>query len=110
MSAYHELAECLEAKGIGSHLRSSDQLVVSNENPAMPRSNCFWVTNKYNKWYIGTWLPAVYQVPPEQDICHACEIVFRSSPTAIYRIEKALATSLKLRRLPDKQIEKLGLS
>jgi hypothetical protein len=110
MSAYHELAEGLRAKGIASHFQNSDQLVVANENPAMPGSNCFWVTNKNDKWYIGTWLPAVYRVPPEQNICHVCETVFRSSPTAIYRSERALAASLKLRRLALKEIEKLGFA
>src|SRR2546425_917097 len=110
MSVYLELEQYLETKGIGSYLQNADQLVVSDDNPAMPSSNSFWVTHKNDAWYIGTWLPALYQVPADQDICHVCEIVFRSSSKAIYTIENALSQRFKLRRLTDQETEKLGLA
>jgi hypothetical protein len=110
MSAYTELAEWLKRKGIGSYLQGPDQLVVSSENPAMPAGNCFWVRRKGGSWYIGTWLPAGYHVTDEQDIHTVCEAVFRSSATAMYKIEPALAGRLGVRRLSDDEMELLGFT
>jgi hypothetical protein len=85
-------------------------LVISNANPALPASNSFWCTFKDARWYIGTWLPAIYQLPASLEISAACEHVFRSSTTAIYTIDRNLADRLSLRRLNDQEIEVLGLS
>ncbi len=109
MQSYDEIQLGLKARGIGCYLQNADQLVVSNDNPAVPSSNSFWVTNRNREWYLATWLPAVYHVPAEEDICEICEMVFRSSPTAIYTIEPGLAERHNLTRLPDDQAEAIGL-
>ncbi len=110
MSNYLELDRSLKAKGIGCYVQGPDQLVVSDENPAMPSTNTFWVTHKNGHWYIGTWLPAVYLVPTDLKISDVCEIVFRSSPKAIYTIDNALAEQLKLRRLTEQEVDLLGFA
>jgi len=110
MTEYNQLAECLDAKGIGSYYQGPDRFVVSGLNPALPTANCFWVARRGDEWYIGTWLPAIYQVPLGQDICRVCEIVFRSSGVAIYTIDEGLASQLQLRRLTDQEIDLLGLA
>jgi hypothetical protein len=110
MTEYDDLAKHLKAKGIGTYFQNPDQLVISDQNPAMPSSNCFWVSKREVDWFLGTWLPAIYQVPSDQDICSVCEIVFRSSPSAIYTVNTSVAQRLGLRRLSDEESENLGLA
>lgn len=110
MNSYTELVQCLKAKGVNSYLQNAHQLVVSSQNPAMPNSNCFWVTITNERWYLGTWLPAIYQVPCDRDICSVCDLVLRSSSRAIYTVDATLVESLGLRRLDEQEAESLGLS
>ena len=109
MKSYNELASWLETKGIGSYLQSPDQMVISAENPAMPRSNCFWVTFRKGNWYVVTWSPAAYCVPVAQDIREVCESVFRSSEIAIYTVAPELVERFGLRRLTDNEMGEAGL-
>ena len=108
VNAYLELANRLKEKGIDCYMQGTDQLIVSNENPALPSSNCFWAIKKDDDWYVGTWLPAAYHVPTEADIGNICEVIFRSSDKAIYTIDPDLASRMRLRRLDDDEIETLG--
>jgi hypothetical protein len=107
MNSYVELADWLKTKGIGSYMQSADRLVVSNEKPARPGRNCFWVTSKGRQWFVGTFLPAGYHVPEAQEIGPLCETVFRSSPTAVYSLDPAIVTRYRLRTLTDAEAEAL---
>jgi hypothetical protein len=107
---YLELQDRLSQKGIGSYFQNEDQLVISNENPAVPSTNSFWVTRKGHGWYLGTWLPAVYEGASDADLSTVCEAVFRSSDTALYTINPDLAKDLHLRRLTIQEVEQLGLA
>ena len=102
------LAEGLAIVGIGSYPQEPDMLVVSNENPAWPGSNSFWVRKKDQVWLIGTWAPAIYRILPDQNIAKICEAVFRSSSTAIYTIGESMVEEFKLDRLTDEEMESLG--
>ena|SRR5690349_10787663 len=108
MNSYQQLAESLHDRGIGSFLQHPEMLVVSGQNPAIPSSNSFWVTKKGEEWFIGTWLPAIYQAVNGKQLCDICEAVFRSSSTAIYSVAPDLAAKLNLRRLTSSEMEKLG--
>lgn len=108
MSCYTDLAEQLESKGVGTHLQNPELIIVSNSNPAMPDSNCFWVTKKEGKWYLGTFLPAIYQLPEAANIAGVCEVVFRSSEKAIWTIDTLIASQLNLRRLSDSEVDEFG--
>ena len=83
-------------------------LVVSNENPAWPGSNSFWVTKKDQVWFLGTWAPAIYRIPSNQDVVKICEVVFRSSSRAIYAIEGSMVEEFKLDKLTDEEMESFG--
>lgn len=107
MNSYLELADWLKTKGIGSYMQSADRLVVSNENPARPGRNCFWLTRKGSQWFVGTFLPAGYLVPAAQDIGPLCETVFRSSPSAVYSIDPLIITRYRLLVLTDDEVEAL---
>jgi hypothetical protein len=108
MNTYQQLAERLHARKIGSFLQNSDLLVISGENPAMPHSNSFWVTKKDRAWFIGTWLPTIYLVADEKQLCDICEAVFKSSPTAIYTVAPDLTTKLNLHRLTNSEMKERG--
>jgi hypothetical protein len=110
MKDYAELAQWLETRGIGSYFQNEQQLVVSNNNPAIPTSNNFWVTKKGDDWYIATWLPAVYLVAKDQHLGELCETILHASPTAIYSVEESIANRFKLRRLTDSEIDDLDLA
>ena len=109
-SPYEKLAAQLRAIGIATHLQNPDQMVVSNRNPATPTLNCFWVSRRNGVWYIGTFLPAVYEIHPDQDPGQACEAVFKSSQTAIYVVDPELAERLKLRRLDVGELRQKGFA
>jgi predicted ABC-type ATPase len=106
--AYDRLRKCLQDKGIGSYFQSFYQLVISDEYTAMPTSNSFWVTRKNNDWYLGTWLPTIYLVPKEQNLCLICERVLRSARTAIYTVDAQLAEEMGLRRLTEGEMVQTG--
>lgn len=108
-NAYTELAKRLASKGIASYFQNSEMLVISDENPATPASNTFWLTNRSGQWYLATWMPAVYEVPKDRDLAEVCEIVFRSSEKAMYAIDAPVALDLNLRRLSDDEAAELGL-
>jgi hypothetical protein len=107
MKSYVDLGHWLESKGIGYYFQGSDQMIISDKNPAMPNSSCFWVTLRGDVWYIGTWLPAAYHIPGDQDICEICESIFRSSNTALWTFGNDLVARFDLRRLTDAEIEQL---
>ena len=108
MFSYSQLAQSLHDRGIESFFQNPEMLVISNQNPAFPNSNSFWVTKKGEKWFIGTWLPAIYKVADEKQLGEICEAVFKSSPTAIYSVAPELAAQLNLRRLSDSEMEERG--
>lgn len=108
MYTYQQLAECLFARGIESFLQNPELLVISGQNPAKPDSNSFWVTQQGEDWFLGTWLPAVYQIADAEQLCDICEAVFKSSPPAIYSVAADLAAKLNLRRLTDSEMEERG--
>ncbi len=106
---YEELATYLAGRGIGSYLQHPEMLVVSNHNPVLPASNCFWVTIKREQWYLATFLPTSYRVPEGGNICEICEAVYRSSKAALFTIEESLAARLGLVRLSDEEAERLAV-
>jgi hypothetical protein len=79
-------------------------MVISNQNPAMPDKNCFWVTLKHDHWFVGTFLPAVYQVADADDIGDICAAVLASSKTALYSLGEDLVARYKLRKLNDEEL------
>jgi len=107
---YVDLADYLQGEGIKSYMQNPDLIVISNNYPALPSSNCFWAALRDNVWYVGTWLPAVYQVPAETNVGVVCKRVYESSSRAIYSIDADLATNLRLRELDEQEMERLGFA
>ncbi len=71
---YGPLVEGLRAFSVEAYLQGPDQLVVSRQcGPALPFSgNSFWNTHHEGSWYLGTWAPTCYRVPPEANLIRLC--------------------------------------
>lgn len=112
MSIYQELSKWLHDRGIDSYqqVEDADHLILSDQNPACPTSNCLWVKKRGDDWYIGTWLPSAYRLPKTEEVGRVCETVFRSSATAMYTIDPAIAERFQLHRLGDDEMEQLGFA
>ena len=97
--AYLRVAKRLASRSINAYFQAEDQLVISRQpDPAWAnRGNSFWITYIEGQWYVGTWVPIHYKLPPNGDIVGLCaEFVDRGTaaqPT-----------------LPDDLISKYGLS
>ena len=104
---YDKLISCLERKRISAFFQNPSQLVVSAGIPNFPTVNSFWVTQVREQWYLSTWLPAVYRIPKEQNICELCAEVPQSSQTAIYRVEEHHVAKYGLERLSEEEADSL---
>jgi hypothetical protein len=104
---YDQLVKCLAGRGISTFFQKPNQLVVCSTIPNDPASNSFWVTQLEGSWYLSTWLPAVYRIPDEQDVCAVCAAVLLASPTAIYTVDDQSVEAFGLERLPDGPTEVL---
>jgi hypothetical protein len=104
----HKLGQELQTRGIGSYFQNPETLVVSSQNPALPSSICFWVANDSGTWFIGTYLPAIYEVPLDANIADVCDAVLNSSETAIYTINPELVKRFHLTRISDDQLKEFG--
>jgi hypothetical protein len=72
---YRPIVEGLLARSVSAYFQGEDQLVISRQcGPALPSgSNSFWITNQEGVWYLSTWSPTCYRVPPEADLVGLCE-------------------------------------
>ncbi len=63
---YIALTEALASAGLTWQRNRPDQLIVSaQEGPVWPdRGNSFWLSHIQGTWYLRTWSPVCYRVPP----------------------------------------------
>ena len=73
---YRPIVEGLLARSVPSYFQDENQLVISRRSGlALPSgSNSFWITNDEGIWYLSTWSPTYYRVPPEADLIGLCEV------------------------------------
>ena len=106
---YISLTKALATVGLTAQQSRPDQLIVSTQQgPVWPNTgNSFWLSLKQGFWYLSTWLPAVYRIPKEQNICELCAEVPQSSQTAIYRVEEHHVAKYGLERLSEEEADSL---
>ena len=107
---FQALRNCLAERGVSTFLQTPRQLVVSSSLPNLPTSNSFWVACHEGAWYLSTWLPAIYRIPPDQDVCEVCSGVLASSDRAVYTVAKEYVRKYELTRLSGKQTDALLMS
>ena len=109
LETYEELTKCLKQHGLTGQLQNPDQLIVSAQaGPAWPnRGNSFWLSRKEGAWYLSTWLPVGYRVPPTQDILALCSECMGVGTSAIYRVPPEIISRFGLQELDDSEYERL---
>jgi len=107
-NSYDDLTEALAKLGLVGQMQSEDQLIVSTQHgPVWPnRGNSFWLSRKQGTWYLSTWLPAGYRVPPDQDLVALCSACI-GGPSAMYRVPAEVIARFSLQELEDDEYERL---
>jgi len=106
--SYDAAREALAKLGLAGQMQGEDQLIVSaQQGPVWPnRGNSFWLSRKQGTWYLSTWLPAGYRVPPEQDLVALCSACM-GGPSAMYRVPPEVIERFGLQELDENEYERL---
>jgi hypothetical protein len=106
---YIALADALKRAGLSAQRMRPDQLVVSTqEGQGWPnRGNSFWLSYIEGTWYLSTWLPVCYRVPPNQDIVALCLACMGATASAMFRVPSEIASRFVLQEIDDRQYERL---
>jgi hypothetical protein len=102
---YRTIIEGLDAKSVLSYFQRENQLVISRRSvPALPfGGNSFFITNQERQWYLFTWSPAVYKVPPEADLVGLCELFVDFGDEAQAEVPVEIAQHFGITRLSDEE-------
>jgi hypothetical protein len=106
--SYDAVTKALAKLGLVGQMQGEDQLVVSSqEGPVWPnRGDSFWLSCKQGTWYLGTWLPAGYRVPVDQDLVALCSACMGGA-SAMYRVSPEVMQRFELQELTEKEYEQL---
>ncbi len=106
--SYEAMRKALAEVGLVGQKQGEEQLVVSTqEGPVWPnRGNSFWLSHRQRTWYLSTWLPAGYRVPPDQDLVALCAACM-SGPSAMSRVPAEVIERFGLQELRENEYERL---
>lgn len=107
--AYRPLIEGLRRQSIHCYFQNPDQLVISRQNdPAWPSSgNSFWVSLQRGQWYLCTWVPVCYRVPPSADLIALCSEFVDHGDSAQPKVTAELAARFQLVKLSEEETNEL---
>lgn len=103
--AYLPLIEGLRASSVAAYFQSPDQLIVSRQRGAvLPFSgNSFWVSRGEGVWYLCTWAPTCYRVPPGADLIRLCAEFVDHGSAVQPRVPPSLVKRYHLTELSDEE-------
>jgi len=106
---YQRLIAALADRAINCYFQREGQLVVSTQRgPAWPfAGNSFWVTRKSRRWYLCTWTPVCYAVPPSTDFASLCAEFVGRGRCAQSCVHDDLVQKYDLRQLDDREFVKI---
>jgi hypothetical protein len=106
---YNAVADALKQAGLTPRRTRPDQLIVSvQEGPVWPnRGNSFWLSHIEGTWYLSTWLPVCYRIPPNQDVVSVCLACMATGTSAMYRVPPEISARFGLQAIDDRQYERL---
>ena len=108
-NSYSSLTEALSAIGLSGQQSRPDQLIVSAQHgPVWPdRGNSFWLSYQDQTWYMSTWSPVCYRIPPGQDIVALCSACMAAGTSAMYRVPEALVSYFGLEEIDESEFDRL---
>jgi len=108
MMDYETLAQALTPHGITAQIRPNQLVISAQHGPVWPnRGNSFWVHEHDGVWYICTWTPYAYRLPPEGSIASLCLECMSHGTTAMYRVPEELIDKYQLAELSEAEMDDL---
>jgi hypothetical protein len=106
---YIPLIQALTGVGLIGQRNLPDELIVSTQQgPVRPdRGNSFMLANREGVWYLSTWLPVHYRVPPKQDVVQLCSACMAVGASVIERIPPGIVSQFELLEIDAEQYEEL---
>src|SRR3974390_934058 len=106
---YQLLAADLVRAGLSPQVQNQDQLGVSTQvGPVYPdRGNSFWLSEKAGEWYLSTWAPVGYRIPPGQDMVALCSTCMSVGTTAMWQVPPDIVARFALQELSEEQYERV---
>jgi len=107
--AYAAITEALTAVGLIGQRSNPSQLIVSTQaGPVWPnRGNSFWLSCQDGIWFLSTWSPNCYRVPPQQDVVALCLACMESGTSAMYQVPEEVVTRFGLERISNDEFDRL---
>jgi len=106
---YTSLTNSLTRAGLSAQRTLPDQLTISTQpGTARPnQGNTFCVSQREGVWYLSTWAPVHYRVPPGQDLVEICNACMAPGTATIDRLPPELVARYQLLEIDDRQYEEL---
>jgi hypothetical protein len=106
---YNPLVASLAEHSVNACFPQPDQLVISRQKgPVLPcGGNSFWVSHKRSRWFLCTWGPVCYEVPPGKDLVALCSDFVARGHCAQTFVPSDLVQKYGLRELECEEFERL---
>jgi hypothetical protein len=95
---FTEIEADLRDRRISAYRKRPGQLALSRQRgPAWPDAgNSFWICKLAGDWYVCTWSPHYYRVPPETPVLDVAEAFADVGKSAQYRVPDDLVARFGL--------------
>ena len=108
---YTEIKRAVEEAGLFTTLHPNGEggvwlVVVSCCTEGRLHGNSFRVSLKVDRWYLVTWLPAFYLVPPNSNLLALCLDCLRASPSPIPEVPAEIACRYQLLKVSDEDYDR----
>lgn len=109
---FTEIEQALRERQISFYRQRPGQLVLSRQRgPVWPDAGTsFWLARLNRDWYLCTWAPCYYRVPPSSSVLDVAEAFVDVGTSAQWRVPPELITRFSLTEINDDEFDPLGKS
>lgn len=106
---FTEIEQALRDRQISYYCQRPGQLVLSRQRgPVWPDAgNSFWLAKLDGDWYVCTWAPYYYRVPPSSSVLDVAEAFVDVGTAAQWRVPPELITRFGLIEINDDEFDPL---
>ena len=106
---FSEIEQGLRDRGVSAYRQRPRQLVLSRQRgPVWPDAgNSFWVCKLDADWYVCTWAPYCYRVPPSTSVIDVAEAFVDVGKSAQARVPVELVSRFGLVETDPDQFDRL---